>query len=250
MVTRRRAIGTLALVCAAAAIWVYLRRDSYIASAVRTYGSAILGVNVKLRGAHLSLADQSVELRGLVLENPPGFKSRNLLQLETVSVSLDVSTLPREVIVIREISLLKPEITFEKVEGVSNFDVIQRNADSYVRAAGGAPSVAASESYPKQSKQPEKRWIISSVDIRDGHAVVLSNLELSIALPHIHLHDIGKRTNGATTADATRQVIDALTSSVTSAAASAMAKAKQGVVRELGKGAKSLGSAIHGLFGR
>ncbi|MGZ3662412.1 MAG: hypothetical protein ACXVCK_20100, partial [Bdellovibrionota bacterium] len=74
MVTRRRAIGTLALVCAAAAIWVYLRRDSYIASAVRTYGSAILGVNVKLRGAHLSLADQSVELRGLVLENPPGFK--------------------------------------------------------------------------------------------------------------------------------------------------------------------------------
>jgi len=249
MFTKKRMLGALAFLCAAAALWLYLRRDHYIANAVRSYGSAILGVKVNLESAHLSLADQSVELKGLSIENPPGFKSRYLLQLDTVSVSLDVSTLPREVIVIREISLLKPQITFEKVEGVSNFDVVQRNADSYVHAAGNKPSAAMAENYAKQSKQPEKRWIISSVDMRDGHAAVLSSLELSIALPHVHLRDIGKRTSGATTADATRQVMNALTASVTNAAASAIAQATQGVVRELGKGAKSLGGALHGLFG-
>jgi hypothetical protein len=245
-----RARGIAGVVGAAvplAGLWLFLKKDAYIVDAVETYGTASLGTKVSLRGAHLDVARQSLELRGLVVANPPGYHGDDLLRLESVKVALDASTLASDVVVIRELQLLRPEITYEKVEGVANVDVLQRNADRYARDFGDAPSPGAKISAPK-------RWIIEDVEVRGAKALVVGDLvvarSLNVPVPNVHLRNIGKRTHGATTADATQQVLEALTASVGNAVGSAVAGAAKTIGHEVGKGLQSLGGALHGLFER
>jgi hypothetical protein len=60
-------------------------------------------------------------------------------------------------------------------------------------------------------------------------------------VPYIHLTDIGKKSNGATAGEATRQIISAVTASVTKASSSALSGSLDEVKK---KGA----GALKGLF--
>ena len=227
-------------------LWLYNQRDTLAADAIRTFGTAALGVPVKLGSAHINVANQSAELRRLSVDNPPGYRAPKFLQLESVTVNLDVASLAGEVVVIREILVRKPDITYENKDRIANLDVIQGNLDRYLletqKAFGLAPS------------KKEKRWIIGHVFIQDAVANVspgiLGGKTVSVPLPNIHIRDIGKRSNGATSADATKQVLSALTGTVTHSAGSAIAEAAKGVGGGVKKGVKGIGSKLKSLFGR
>jgi hypothetical protein len=221
--------------------WLYSSLDSLVASAIRQYGPEITGVSVKLASVSIKPADGSATLRGLALGNPPGFKTERALSLGEISMTLDIGSLTRDVILIKDISIIRPDVTYEHAAGGSNLDVIQRHVEKYVAAKAGGKSDA-------KDKGPGKKFIIEHVYLKDAKAEVsaeiLKGKTVSVPVPNLHLTDIGKKTNGATAGEAVKQIFGAITASVTKAASSVFS----GVVDGVKKGAGAVGDSIKGLF--
>jgi len=233
----------LLLAIGGGAWWLYSSLDSLVASAIRTYAPEILGVSVKLSGVSIKPADGSASLRGLVIGNPKGFKTAHALSLGEIDMTLDINSLTKDVILIKQISVIKPDIIYEKGSGGSNLDAIQHNVDSYVAAHGGGKSEA-------KDKGPGKKFIIENFYLKGAKAEVsaeiLQGKEISVPIPDLHLTDIGKKSNGATAGEAAKQIVGAITQSVTKASAAALSGAVEGVK----KGAEAATGKIKGFLGR
>jgi len=223
--------------------WVYSSLDSLVASAIRTYAPEILGVSVKLSGVTIKPADGSASLRGLVIGNPRGFTTAHALSLGEVAMTLDINSLTKDVILIKQISVIKPDVIYEHASGGSNLDAIQRNVDGYVAAHGGGKGES-------KDKGPGKKFIIENFYLKDGKAEVsaeiLKGKTVSVPIPDLHLTDIGKKSNGATAGEAAKQIIGAITQSVTKASSSVLSGAVEGVK----KGAEAATGKLKGLLGR
>lgn len=232
----------LLLAIGGGAWWLYSSLDSLVASAIRTYGPEITGVSVRIASVKIVPADGSAALRGLVVGNPNGFKTDRALSLGEISMKLDIASLTKDVILIREISITKPDVTYEHASGGSNLEVIQRHVEKYVAEKTGGKSAA-------KDKDPGKKLVIEHVYIKDGRvnvsAEILKGKAMTVPLPDLHLTDIGKKSNGATTGEATKEVLGAITQSVTKSVSSLNLG---GMVDSVKKGAAAVGDKIKGLF--
>lgn len=194
--------------------WLYQSLDSQVAAAIRAYGPEIAGVPVSLSSVKIELAEGHVTLRGLVVGNPKNFKTERALSLDTISITLDIHSLTQDVILIKEISIVKPDATYEYASDGSNLDVIQRNIERYVAKHLGGTSGS-------KSTEPGKKFIIEHIDITNGtanaSAAILNGKTITVSLPDLHLKDIGKQSHGATAGEATQQIMDEITHSVTNA---------------------------------
>ncbi len=222
--------------------WLYSSLDSLVASAIRKYGPGISGVSVKLSSVKIVPTDGTASLRGLVIGNPAGFKTEHAFSLGEISMKLDIGSLTKDVILIKEISIIKPDISYEYASGGSNLDLIQHNVDRYVSENLGGKSES-------KDKSPSKKLIIENVYIKDGKADVsaeiLKGKAMSVPLPDIHLTNIGKKSNGATAGEAAKQVLGAMTQSVTKSVSSLNLG---GAIKGITNGAGAASDKIKGLF--
>ena len=148
-------IAAFALIAITGSLWwVYNSLDSQVASAIRRYGSEITGVPVSLSSIHIAIADGRATLRGLVVGNPDGFKTKCALSLGEISMALDIGSFTRDVITIKELTLIRPEVTYEYTSSGSNLDVLQRNIErSIARQRGSTKKTQDSESGNARSKR-------------------------------------------------------------------------------------------------
>ena len=202
------------LAIAGGAWWFYSSLDALMASAIRTYGPDLTGVSVKLSSLKIVPADGNVVLRGLLVGNPRGFATDRALAVGEIGMILDVGSLTRDVVLIKKISILAPEISYEYAADGSNIDVIQRNIDRYVAEQLGTNDKTA-------GKGPGKKLIIDSLVIRGGKinvsAAALKGKMMAVDLPAIQMQNIGTRSNGATTGEVVQQVMGAVTHNAKSA---------------------------------
>ena len=211
-------IAVLVLLGIAGSVWwLYSSLDSQVASAIRTYGPEITGVPVTLSSVNIVLADGTATLRGLVVGNPRGFKTAHALSLGEISMTLDLGSLTTDVILIKEISIIKPDVTYEYALGGSNLDLLQRNIERYVAEHLGGKSES-------KDTGPGKKLVIENVYIKKGtanvSAEVLHGKAMAVPLPDLRLKDIGKKSNGATAGEAMKQILGTLTQSVTNSVSS------------------------------
>ena len=222
--------------------WLFSSLDSVVASAIRKYGPEITGVSVKLSSVKIVPADGTASLRGLVVGNPKDFRTEQALSLGEISMKLDIGSLNKDVILIKEISIIKPDVTYEYASGGSNLDAIKRNVDRYVADNLGNKNES-------KDKGSGKKFIIENLYVKNGKANVsadiLKSKTMLVQLPDLHLHDIGKKTNGATADEATKEVLGAITQSVTKATSSLNLG---GAVESAKKSAGSAGEKIKGLL--
>ena len=206
------------LAIAGGAWWFYSSLDSIAASAIRTYGPEIAGVSVKLSSLRIVPADGSAVLRGLSIGNPKGFKTDRALSLGEISMVLDAGSLTSNVILIKKITITGAEISYEYGAGSSNLDAIQRNIDRYVTERLGTNERAA------PTKGPAKKLIIDNLFVVGGKVTVsaaaLQGKTMSVDLPTVSLHGIGRTHGGATAGEIVQQVMGGLTYNATRAASS------------------------------
>ena len=230
------------LVIAGGAWWLYTSLDSVVASAIRKYGPQITGVSVKLSSVKIVPADGTASLRGMVVGNPKDFKTEHALSLGEISMKLDIGSLTKDVILIKEISIIKPDVTYEYASGSSNLDAIKHNVDRYTAENLGGKNES-------KDKGSGKKFIIENLYVKDGKANVsaeiLKGKTMSVALSNLHLRDIGKKSNGATAGEVTKEVLSAITQSVTKATSSLNLG---GAVESVKKGAESASGKIKGLL--
>ena len=197
----------------AGAWWLYHSREHLIAQAIRNYGPVITGVPVKLQGVTLDPYSGLASLQGLELGNPPGFKTPRAMALGEISLRIDVTTLADPVVRIKELRVVKPHITYERGDGGSNLDVIERNVQAYIAAQSGtAPAAKGSD------KSKPKKLIIEHLYIQsaraDASTAMLQGRTVTVDIADIHLQGLGAKSGGATPAQVSAQVVGAVSNAV------------------------------------
>jgi uncharacterized protein involved in outer membrane biogenesis len=198
-------------------VYVFLNAGGIVKQVVEKVGSEATKTNVSLSEVDLSIQSGEAALKGFQMGNPSGFKTPKAMSFGIVSVKIDPASVTQDVILIKEVVIAKPEITYEfAADGGSNFDAIQKNVDTYAKKMGAGGGAAKEDSAEAKGS---KKVIIENLYLRDGKIGVsadfLQGKELNADLPTIHLKDIGKKSNGATAAEVTDQLMDEITKSAT-----------------------------------
>jgi len=209
-------IGLLIVIVIVAAGLFYLwqGRDRFIKTAIEEAGSRATQVSVTLKQVDTgNVLDGAVALRGLVVGNPAGFKTDSAFKLGEVSVKVDPASVMSDTIVVKEVVIAAPQVTYEFGANGSNIGTIQKNVEKLAGGSSGGGSSSDSGS--------SKKIVVENLYVRDGKVNVsadfLQGKQTGTNLPTIHLKDIGKSSGGATPTQVAEQVIDAIAKSATSA---------------------------------
>lgn len=180
--------------------------NSIVRNGVETIGPRALGTNVKLQDVDISLLNGKGTLNGLFIGNPTGFKTDGAFQLAEVRLSLDVKSVFSDKIVIDEIFINGPDITYEKGMKGDNIKALLKNIESF----SGAGKKTGNAGDSKETTKSETKVQINNFIVKNGKVNMsmsaLQGKKLSFALPDIHMKDIGKDKDGTTVSRAMREV--------------------------------------------
>ena len=197
---------------------------------VEKFGPEMTQAVVRVSKVNIS-TDGKGTLNGMLLGNPKGFKTDFALKADTVELAIEPASIAQDVVVIHKILIDAPHIIYEKGDGGTNFDTIQHNVEAYLGVEPGKGK--------KADKGESKKMIIDSFIIRN--AKVNYNGMMDLSLPDIELHNIGKKSGGATSAQVVKAIIAELNAKLVLALAKAAAiNAVGGPAIGIGMGIKSL----------
>ena len=225
--------------------------DGIVKTAIEKFGSQVAGVPVRVSEVKISLSEGRGVIKGLTVANPAGYKTPTAFSLGEIVLAIDTGSVTKDPVVIKEITVAAPEVTYEMGAGGSNVDVIKKNVDA---ATGGGK---AKEPAKESSGGDGKKLIIDLMQLKGGKVTLAMQTpiptgNLSGSLPDIKLTGIGRKSNGASGAEVAGQVMDALTK----AAMEAGSKLASGALKD--SAAKALekvsvpgaGDAVKGLLGK
>lgn len=207
-------VVVLILVVGIGGYYLLSNLGSIIVAAVERYGSEVTQTQVSLANAEVDITTGEGALSGLKVGNPSGFQTDSAIALGEISVKLDTNSVTEQTIVVKEISVTQPEVTYEVGEAGSNIDAIRRNVEAFAAAQGGGGTSGGSEQPASEDGGAERKLVIDDLYIRGGtvnvSATFLQGETLSAVLPEIHLTDIGKGSGGATPQQVVELIVAAL----------------------------------------
>ena len=167
-----------------------------IETGVESFGTRMTGTDVQLNRSDVSLLSGKGGLSGVSIGNPEGFATEYALKLNEIKLAIDLSTLFSHKIIIEEIVINGPEITYEIKGTDSNIKSILKN----IKSAGRESGKISDHKAEKDLNNDEKRVQINSLVIKNGRIhlsmSVLKGEKISLPLPDIHLKNIGKEKDG------------------------------------------------------
>ena len=211
--------------------WLYSSRDALVKAAIERYGPQITGVTVKVKNVRLEPAEGKGAIHGLEVGNPSGYSAPRALMLGEARMTIDSASLTSNVIRIKEIVIDSPALSYERGAGGDNLTAIQKHVDAEVAKLTGSSGKQADSG-------SGRKFIVDDLYVRG--AKVSYGGAATLAVPDLHLRDIGKKTNGASAGELVKTVWDSLTRSVTGLASRALDGIKGG--------AKGAAEGIRGLF--
>jgi len=251
-------IGVVLVVLVVIAVAVVTSNlDKMIKAGVETMGPEITGTSIKLESVDLSLLSGEGRLKGLVVGNPPGFQTERAFKLGDARVKVDLKSVLTDKLVIEEIMIDGPEITYEAGASGNNLNKIQENVAAFAQKAGaqGGAEPKAEKKEPGQKKVQINHFILKNAQV-NASATMFKGKTLTVSLPDIHLKDIGKESEGTTMGKASSEVFAAINKSVVQAVTGSGKFLEKGA-EAVGEAAKSLGGdagkaveGLKGLFGK
>ncbi|MGH7260860.1 MAG: AsmA family protein [Nitrospiraceae bacterium] len=217
------------LVVVAMHLWL----GTLVQTAIVQIGSRLTKTTVKVEDVHIGLLSGLVQLDEVEIGNPPGFTAPNAVRLNMARIRLDVLSALSDTVIIDEILVEAPDITFEGLP-TSNLSMIQDNVTAAVPAGASKPA----DSKPaKPAASGSKKFLIKKIALTNGRvAASVGDRRLRLSLPDIHLTDIGKETGGATP----EQVVSAVFSAITRSATGAVTDRSKKAGDDASKAAESL----------
>lgn len=182
--------------------------DAYVRDAIVNSGETSLQTGFSIDSVSISLARASAELKGIEIDNPEGYSDRPVLNVVSILVDFDLTTINDEVLVIEEVTITDPLVNYEiNDEGVANLDVLEE------RITG--------KSVSSRSTGVDRDLIIERLDFRGGtiNARTLRDpdKELVFDFPVVFMNDLG-RPDGASPEQLGQEVSEVLVERVINAA--------------------------------
>jgi uncharacterized protein involved in outer membrane biogenesis len=215
---------------------------------------------VTLDRVRVSILSGQGRISGVVIGNPEGFKTESALKLADTRIRLNIGSVFSDRIVIDELEIDGPEVTYERGRSGSNIDQIQKNVEAFGSVAPDRPSPQTA----KEDESAQKKFQINRLLLKNGRvrlsAEFMKGKAFEVSLPDIELKDIGSGSNGATLKEVSARVFSAIQAYIGRAVAStgmnlepeigtAPKKAKE-IGGQAEKGASGAIKNIRGLFGK
>lgn len=193
-------LGVLLAVAALAVFLAYNSIDLIVKAALEHYGPDVTGVSIKVGEVKISPRDGRGILRGLEIGNAPGFAAPRAVRVGEIRVAVDPASFTQPVVLIHELVVESPQITYERGDRATNIDAIQKNIDAYIQRSGGP-----SASRPAQARPGGHKFIVERLTIRGGKVTMTSpalrGQGVTFDLPDIDLRDVGKRQGGVSASE-------------------------------------------------
>lgn len=232
------AFVVLLIILAGALFWLHNNMDSLVKNAIEKYGSQMTGAKVQVSSVEIRAAQGTGIVRGLIVGNPSGFKTPYALKVGEIEIDLDVSTVVKPVVLINKIAVASPDVIYEKANGTTNFDAIQKHIANYVGPSGGDTG----------GKGSGKKLIVGRLSIRNAKAQAsagfMKGRTVSVNLPDITLNNIGKAEGGVSPGELGQKIGGALKAKLEAAVSF------DALSKSMGNTLEKAGSAIKGLFGK
>lgn len=212
-----RLFGGLVALLLVVLIVVWFSLGAIIKSAVERVGPEVTGTEVRLDSAKLSIFDGEGALQGFLIGNPSGFEYPNAFTLGLVGLKVDTSTITDDVIVINSVHIEAPKITYESGEAGDNFKALLNNIQQRVGTTDTQAETEAEAAAGSEKKIIIEEFLLADGDITISHTML--EKDLNVPMPDLVLTDIGRNTNGATAAQAARQIFEQISEAVTKAVA-------------------------------
>ncbi len=213
--------------------------NAIVKTGIETMGTQMVGVPVSVEDVDISLVSEGGRLRGsitnLVMKNPPSFHMPRALALPHVSINMDRDSVLTDTIVIEEIVIDSPEITYEGSSKGSNLSYIQERVQT--NSMGGS----SEDSFQKNDQMESTKGGGKRVQIA---RVVITNAKVNLSLPGLQgqitladrvLKDIGKEEGGVGFQEAGAEIFGALIDGVK--------KTIPGSGKLFGKGSENFGGS-------
>lgn len=233
----RRLVGILVILIVLAVLAVFLASffiGSIIKKGVETAGPTVTKVDVKLDGANLAFLSGNGALHGLVIGNPEGFKTPSALKVGIASIEVVPRSVFADKVIVRSIKVQSPEVTFEGSLQGNNLSKLLDNIKSATGSSQGGTT--------KPSESGGRRIEVDDLLVTGGKInlsmSLLGGTAVSLPLPDIHLTDLGKNSEGLTTAELSERIMKELVASATQAVTTHVSSLGKG----LGDAAQAVGS--------
>ncbi len=119
-----RIILVLVLLVVAGLAAVFFNLNSIVKRGVETVGPQMTKVDVKLGSAALSPMNGNGELNKLFVGNPEGYKTPSAIEVGNLKVAVKLRSVFSDTIVVDEVNIQAPVITFEGGLGGNNLMTI------------------------------------------------------------------------------------------------------------------------------
>ena len=218
-------------------IVVFIATTFFLGAIVKTgvekVAPGILGVPVTVDNVNIGIFRGKVSIKGLVVGNPEKFKSDYLFSLGELSVTLDLKSLSTDTIIVNEVIIKAPKISYEMALGGSNIGSL---LDNLAKEEEEEKEEEKEEKTVDPDAAPAKKVIIEKILLTDGkvsiNVAALGGKGMTLPLPKIEMIDVGKeKEGGASLVDVISEIISAIAKSVV--------KVVSGSVDLLGDGAKA-----------
>src|SRR6266436_1393517 len=177
-----RSLLILAVLIVLAVLGTYFFLGTVIKKGVETVGPKITKTDVKLNSASLSILSGSGKINGFVLGNPQGFKTPAAISVGTVNLAIEPRSLFDNKVIIRDITVDGPEITFETDLTVVNLKKLEVD-----------------------------NFLIKNAKVHVSvNAPLVGQQTANVTIPEIHLTNMGTNADGITAAELSRQVLAAI----------------------------------------
>ncbi len=168
--------------------------DSLLKTGIQTIGSTVTKCDITVEKVRLSFLKGHLRIDNLVVKNPEGYKTPSAFTLTKVEVELVPKSLLSDKIIVKEVEILAPEVTYEvdPLKFSSNIGAIQKNVESFLPAGDDKND----DKEEKKEEKPGKKIQIDHVLIDDGKinvsATIAGGHSLPVPLPKIEINDLGK----------------------------------------------------------
>lgn len=241
-------IGIPVVIIAIIAV-LFFSVNSIIKQGVETVGPLALGTEVKIKKVNISLFSGKGELKGIHIGNPEGFNTESSFELKEVRLALNVSSLFSGKIIIDEIYIDAPEITYEKAAKGDNIKAILDNINDFAGTGGGGKKTESKSENGQSRKIQINNFILKNGKVNMS-STALRGGKLTLALSDIHLKDIGSDKEGASVADAVKEIFEALNTSITGTVAGSLKSITKGVEKAADKAVGGAVDKLKGIFGK
>lgn len=220
----------LIAIIAGALFWLRDNLDGLVRDAIVEYSSEMTQAKVSVGSVKINAVNGECIVSNFVVGNPKGFKTPYAFKVDEFTVALDPASITDNVIIIRKIAIISPEVIYEKGDRMTNFDAIQKNIADYIGPSDNESS-------------PGKKLIVEEFKMRDSKAqataAFMDDKTVMVDLPDLTMRYIGKAEGGITPGELGQRV------------ASAMEKQLLKVVsfEKLGKAAQQAGEEIGDVAG-